>query len=211
MILSYLSTKDLTSSLAVSKNWHQSSHSTIALRRMLFIEPAPKDEHIYYDPVYSGGWISIPKVLREPNEHCVTIIEPHPVLQPHCEDVNGPFYCCVNIGWMDCNRLRAVHPSTLLFQPPLEKVTVSYLTVDSLWTDRASQKTGGVTFGALLRTFDSLRDGDEVEVRPPWQHLDPATLRSCEDGCKILATNVLTSECKVVKRLRTAREALAKA
>ena len=200
MVLSHLSTKDLTRALTVSKHWQKSILGPVLLRRNLFIEAAPKQEYLDYAKGEDGQ--RVPSILHEPNKNSKTIVEPHPILPPHSEPgVNAR----ISIEHLPCDVLCTVQPSAFLVQPPLEEVNVIYyMTTDEGMiagiTSRDVKRTSGVTFGAILEELVSLR---------PRQVNDHCYMgfKKEEKFCLNFA-GVIANNARVVK---TAREALMKA
>ena len=91
MILSHLSTRDLTRSLVVSKHWHDTilNPKSKSLRRILFLEPAKARDHLeyttkadsrYYEDTDKHASPYKPILVREPNQNSRPIVEIHPLL-----------------------------------------------------------------------------------------------------------------------------------
>jgi hypothetical protein len=162
MILSHLSTRDLTRSLVVSKHWHDTilNPKSKSLRRILFLEPAKARNHLEYttnaDPRYyedTDKYASPykPIFVREPNRNSRPIVEIHPLLLLG-SDLEGKTF--LRTGPTHRRLIRSIPPSTYLFQPPLEEVTVICRSSRKCqWTHSCSVRircAGGVTFGTLL-------------------------------------------------------------
>lgn len=153
LILSRLSTKDLTRALTVSKHWQKSILGSVVLRRNLFIEAAPKQEYLNYSQGQMGEWA--PSIAHEPNKNSKTIVELHPILLPHS---NPRAKASIEIGSVSYEVLHTVQPSTLLFQPPLERIGMRCLTPRmKLVGDTELERTHGVTFGTVLEAMVSVR------------------------------------------------------
>lgn len=150
MILSHLSTRDLTRALTVSKHWHNVilDPKSRDLRRILFLEPAEATEYLdvrnyFYPRHYKGKRDGYPAIVHEPSDGSKLIVEVHPVLLPHCGRYNTTRIYMRHVHLGD---LRSVPPSTYLSQPPLEQINLN----SSTGTLSTVQAAGGVTFGALL-------------------------------------------------------------
>ena len=155
MILSHLSTRDLTRSLSVSKHWNGTILDSRELRRILFLEPAPAKEHLQHKPWYKVKQSRYPEkcrmqpvIIHEPSKTSKIVVEPHPVIASACDlksrirqDVRG----------LSLEELKTVSPSTLLFQPPLENISVHYGVVEI-------PDPPGVTFGAIVEGFEKARE-----------------------------------------------------
>ena len=66
----------------------------------------------------------------------------------------------IEFGRVRCASLRTVHPSTLLLQPPLEEISVSFqprAMIVSFPVD--IKRAGGATFGDLLERWETFREG----------------------------------------------------
>lgn len=148
MILSNLSTRDLTRALTVSKHWGVVilDPKSKELRRILFLKPVQATEDLEYRRVirrrdYKGKREGYPAIVREPVDGSRTMIEVHPSLLP---------YCRRNTAWIDVpnmcrERIRSVPSSTYLFQPPLKAWVC--------WEPRGDQivrSAAVVTFGDLF-------------------------------------------------------------
>jgi hypothetical protein len=199
MILAYLSIKDLTRSLAVSKHWYATILGSLALRRILFLEP----DHIRseYLHVAWGTRECRATLIREArDEHSLTIVEAHPVLKIISDDPRRIVRSSVHTDRILCSSLQAVHPSTLLFQPPGETVYAT-LIPGQMGRGRKSylrrfvvERTGGVTFGALLTEMETIYDGK--------------LSRTDEDICNFYIESAMETSAGALKN---AREALAEA
>jgi hypothetical protein len=186
MILAYLSIKDLTRSLAVSKHWYATILGSLALRRILFLEP----DHIRseYLHVAWGTRECRATLIREArDEHSLTIVEAHPVLKIISDDPRRIVRSSVHTDRILCSSLQAVHPSTLLFQPPGETVYAT-LIPGQMGRGRKSylrrfvvERTGGVTFGALLTE---------------WR---PSMMASCRGQMRIFATSISSRRWRPVR------------
>ena len=122
MIFSYVSTKELSRSLLVSKHWQSAILSSIILRRKLLLELDPKHEYLSY-----GTGASKIDTRESPDlSHQLTlnridrlIHEPHPVLLPYSK---SDLLFNLEVSDIPHEALRSVHPATFLFQPPLNDV-----------------------------------------------------------------------------------------
>lgn len=128
------------------------------LRRNLFLDPEPTREYLVSE------WTSETergvRLTHEPR-NCgkgnLAILELHPILKIRHEDSGRPLgegQEGLSFHGISCSFLQTVHPSTLVFQPPLMEV-IAYL-VDEFedMTDPkqilAVFRAKGVTFGGLL-------------------------------------------------------------
>jgi hypothetical protein len=141
MILSFASTKDLIRSLAVSKHWQRSILGSTALRRKLFLDPEPKTEYFS---------IKFSVFHRERNDTSRSIHEPHPMLLSY---ISPTARTCLQVNEIPTESFRTIHPETLLFQPPLDRIQVdcSRHEVLTLLTS-----TDGVTFGDVVEGLDKI-------------------------------------------------------
>jgi hypothetical protein len=133
--------KDLTRCLAISKHWRQSILSSIMLRRKLFLYPDPKKE--YYS-------IQSSVLLREKSATSRSIHELHPILMPYSNPCTRIY---LEVNEIPHKSLRTVHPATLLFQPPLDRIQVDCAKHEALIV---LTRTDGVTFGDIIKGLDKL-------------------------------------------------------
>jgi len=194
MVLSHLSTKDLTRALTVSKVWQKCILGSIVLRRTLFLEPVMKKEYLDCAIVEDRRWVD--SIIHEPNVNSQTIVELHPILATHPKPRDKTR---INSKCSRCDILSTVQPLAFLVQPPLEEVKVAYYTTGNGITTSNVKRTGGVTFGAILKELVSLR------VRHDEYY--GTRLGKKETFCLEFA-GVIASNADLVK---TAREALMKA
>jgi len=206
MVLSHLSTRDLTRSLSVSKQWHMTILSSMELRRILFLEPVPVKEHLEHKPWYKAKRTRYrekcriqPVIINEPNERSKIIFEPRPVVAPAC-DLESKVR--QGIRGLSLEELKAVSPSTLLFQPPLEDVSVHYGLVQI-------PDPQGVTFGAIVKGFEKARalaekilSYEHCFMPEPYSEL----LDGTRDSISIVTWGALASNANCVKIAREAME-----
>jgi hypothetical protein len=188
MILSHLPSKDLARSQVVLKHWQRSSLVTVVSRRKSFLYLDPHKEYILYDSnaKQSGFWESF-TLLREPCPSSRSIHEPHPVFMPYS---NFDVRLYLEINKIPYETLRAVDPAAFLFQPPLNKILVSYE-----YTSYGLElyATGGMTFGRLLTEIDAMH-----AERLPSSGDKEGTIR-------LLHSGAIDSNSEVVKKAREAR------
>jgi len=142
MILSFASTKDLTRSLAVSKHWQRSILGSTALRRKLFLDPEPKTEYFS---------IKFSVFHREKNDDTSrSIHEPHPLLLPY---ISPTARTCLQVNEIPTESLRTIHPETLLFQPPLNRIQVDCSRHEAL---TILTNIHGVTFSDVVEGLDKM-------------------------------------------------------
>jgi hypothetical protein len=123
MILSNLTTKDLSHTLSVSKQWNGTILGASALRRTLFLEPEQATEYLkfmkgknqrFYD------W-SQPVILHAPLvKHASTrvIVDPHPALLGKPGGKHPNHSSDIGIYLSHYGVITSVPTSALLFQPP---------------------------------------------------------------------------------------------
>lgn len=151
MILSHLSTRDLTRALTVSKHWRDVmlDPKSKELRRILFLEPSEATEYLEYRTAFRRKYYmsicnSFPVIVHEPSKKSKLVVEVHPILLPYCDRDNTTR---VSVWSMYRDYIRSVPPPTYLFQPPLDEVFLYDIPRGAPSIIRAE---GGVTFGALL-------------------------------------------------------------
>jgi len=224
MILLYLSTKDLTRALTVSKYWQKSILGSVTLKRILFLEAAPKKEFLRMVLDEDRNWVS--SLLDKPEKNCKVITEPHPMLAPYINRYE-PTGTYLSIAAVPCDTLRTVHPSAFLFQPPLKNIEMAYLKLSAHCEHWGRGRyPGGATFGDLLKKVDALRiqseehgelssasswdyDSDySVEMITPAQaHVAAQRAAGVEEIYSVDANRAIATSADLVK---TAREARAK-
>jgi hypothetical protein len=156
MTLVYLPTKDLTRVLRVSKHWQTTILGSTFLRQELFLDSRPKEEYIRVGGQKHGKDLYT-IVHKDPCDSYIRIFELHPALLPY----SSPTGCFLTKN-VPCDRLRAVHPSTLICQPPTSTyiLNADYTPRREFDTmrGRVSRRHGhdGLTFGALLEGLDEI-------------------------------------------------------
>ena len=135
----------------MSKHWQKTILGSFFLRRTLFLDAIP--EKCYIENVLGTYGLHVPTIVHEYKQNITAwIVELHPALLPYSSP-NDSLWVKDN----PCDRLRSVHPSTLISQPPLEALMVAYTPRRSHGTTRGYLcQTGGVTFGSLLRGLDEI-------------------------------------------------------
>lgn len=157
MVLSNLTINDLSRALSVLKQWTGTILDTPQLRRTLFLEAEQPKEYLRFmrgrdqrcyevlhavQPVIVYGLEASPAVNR-------VIVEPHPALLGRVCGRKAGSTSDINIDLPDYGILTSVPASALLFQPPLDTVTIGY------WARHTHiQIPGGVTFGAILQEVE---------------------------------------------------------
>jgi hypothetical protein len=112
--------KDLTRDLRVSKQWQKTILGSMFLRRTLFLDPNPKPKKEYIENVLGEYWLHVPTIVHDYKANITAwIVELHPALLPY-SSLEG----CLMVEEVPCDRLRAVHPSTLISQPPVQALMV---------------------------------------------------------------------------------------
>lgn len=144
MILGNLSTRDVTRTLSISKQWHGAILSSPKLRRILFLSCALEKDHFTFTHP------------RDSIQHSALVVQPHPVL---LKEWDRGYRQCVRIGWIHIDELNTVPPSTLLFQPPLTEIMVLHRL---RWV--TIRQNEGVTFGTVVETLETMRAIDEEET-----------------------------------------------
>ncbi|TLD08167.1 hypothetical protein E2P81_ATG10478 [Venturia nashicola] len=129
-ILTHLPIKDLTRALTVFQQWRKVVIGSIKLRRTLFLEPCQAKD--YLSP---GENKYAPVERRKPN-----------IVHERVVGLPSPRYLSTT-----AEKLKAVSPSTLLFQPPVEQIRIH-----SGLFHKVTNCTGGVTFGTLIEEVELL-------------------------------------------------------
>lgn len=205
MVLSHLPIRDLTRCLSVSKQWNTTILDSMELRRTLFLEPAPVKEHLEHKLWYKVKPLrrpercrTVPVIIYEPSERSKIVVEPHPVIASAC-DLESRI--CQDIRGVTLEQLKTVSPSTLLFQPPLENVSVHYGLVKI-------PGPPGITFGAIVDGFEKARVlAEKVVSWENWPMPEPYSefLDGTRGSVSIVTWDALASNANCVK---TAREAM---
>jgi len=173
MVLSNLRIKDLSRALSVSKQWNGTILGSAELRRTLFLE-SELTEYLHFvrgtdqrcyevprsvQPVITRG----PLVERDNKAFVRAIVEPHPVFLGRFRGSNTTTDSNIDINLPNYVMLTSVPASALLFQPPLDQITIDY-------SSRPTQikVPGGVTFGAALQVIEKAQvTAKEAMVRSP--------------------------------------------
>ncbi|TLD08169.1 hypothetical protein E2P81_ATG10480 [Venturia nashicola] len=167
-VLSYLPKRDLARAQRVSKHWSQTILNFAELRRILWQEPT-KTTRIYLaweDPTTGRA----PFFTREASEDTRLIVEGHPALVTWMCGEEVEFTYFIKIALPLADELKTVPASTLLFQPPLESITMNCRY--SHWT-QILKRSGGLTFGDVVEAFERA----PVRMEYPWEDhpaFDPA-------------------------------------
>jgi hypothetical protein len=138
-----LTTRDLTRTLSVPKQWKATVLSSTELQRKLFLLPS-REKKNYFQYYYPGP----DTIVSQPSDSSKLIVEPHPIIASHRK---RGWTTCVAIDWMKCYELTMVPPSTFLFQPPVEIVRITHLKREE-WI----QRDGGMTFGAVVEKLEAM-------------------------------------------------------
>jgi len=94
----------------------------------------------------------------------------------------------IEFGRVPCASLRTIHPSTLLLQPPLEEMSVSFQPRAMFFSFPGDiKRTGGVTFGDLLEQWEKLREGSAKMKKQR------------EETCSIAIVNAISIDADAVK------------
>jgi hypothetical protein len=126
------------------------------LRRNLFLEAAPATEHLDY--VQGKNLKRIPYIIHEPSENSIPILEPHPAFLSGSARFKTITEKDIWIGQVSCESVRAIQPSTFLFQPPVMEVFIIYFTREpDEYSCGHLQCRGGATFGALQEELEAKR------------------------------------------------------
>lgn len=186
MTFSYLSRKELTRSLVVSKHWRSAILGSVVLRRKLLLDLDPRNE--YYSYSREGSRMSTFLSNKQSSQRVNRLIhEPHPVLLPYSR---SDLLIDLEIVDTPYEVLRSVHPATFLFHPPLNNIQ---LYCAGYMVGLVLEREGGVTFGELLEELDKMR-----KLRLWWDG-GPG------DVCKLRHAGVIASNAKVVVDAREAR------
>lgn len=145
MILSNLQIKDLTRALQVSKYWYNVINEVVALKRVLFLAPdhSPRDhlnwKHDREGRIlgYPGGYV--PVIRRKPSTGSKVVVQTHPALRLSAEQRT----CIYAVH--SYPSLKTIPPCTLLSQPPLMAVSISFETLTT-----TVKRKEGVTIGDVL-------------------------------------------------------------
>ena len=114
MTFSYLSRKELTRSLVVSKHWRSAILGSVVLRRKLLLDLDPRNE--YYSYSREGSRMFTFLSNKQSSQRVNRLIhESHPVLLPYSR---SDLLIDLEIVDTPCEVLRSVHPATFLFHPP---------------------------------------------------------------------------------------------
>jgi hypothetical protein len=206
MVLSHLPIRDLTRSLSVSKQWNSTILGSMDLRRTLFLEPAPAQEHLEYRLRYEVNTSRYPEkcrkppvIIYEPSEDSKIVIEPHPVIASACDLESRAHQ---DIRSLSLKELKTVSPSTLLFQPPLKEISVCYGPV-------SVPGSAGATFGAIVEGFGKARVlAEAVLSYGLWPSCETYSelLDGTNDSISIVTWGALASNANCVKIAREALE-----
>jgi hypothetical protein len=210
--LSNLRTKDLTRALTVSKLWQKSILGSIALRRIVFLEPVLEKEYIDYIEVIDldnrDKDTVVPVLYNKPGGERNILLELHPALTPYKHYFEDIGVYNLRVDCVPDDILRAVHPSTFLFQPPIDYVDVwdfSNSAQTYFWIIKC---TGGMTFGKFLKGMVAIRTWRVKGDGNVWQGVTGDMGEARENQFSFLGRYAVDISAKVVKE---ARETLLKA
>jgi hypothetical protein len=167
-IMRDLTTRDLTRTLSVSKQWNGAIASSTELRRKLFLLPS-REEKSYFQCNYPDP----DTIVSQPSDSSKLIVEPHPIIAPYRR---RGWSECVAIDWMKCYKLTMVPPATFLCQPPVEKVLIVHRRRE-VWIQREE----GLTFGAVVENLEAM-DED-------YKHQNPRIREAMSDEDKGILAN----------------------
>lgn len=171
--------RQLSRTLSVSKQFNENIPDSAQFRRTLFLDSkrnreflkmmGGQDPRYYEDP---NEWQ--PVIVRETSKrHTWEIVEPHPLLLEGLRTGTGRVVTLRNF-----NMINTVPASAFVVQPPLDEVTIEH------WGHNARVRApGGVTFGAILKATEEIRNSVEDNLaRSPrfaayqYGHVDNLTL-----------------------------------
>jgi hypothetical protein len=153
--MSNLSTRDLTRTLWLSKQWQAAVLSSIDLRRILFLSHA---SNISYLELSDYG---VESIVHQPSDRSLKIVEPHPVLWRRWKRGWVTDVAMDSVRWWE---LATVSPSTFLFQPPIVSIRISHRL-----RKVCIQRAEGVTFGAVIEALDAMcEEEEENPIKDPY-------------------------------------------
>lgn len=176
MVLSNLNIKDLSRTLSISKQWNSTILDTPQFRRTFFLEAEPPKEYMrfmigtdqrFYEIPHSLQPVMVraPLVESEAFEGVTrVIVDPHPALSGNLSGRHtGSSNMDIDINLPNYAVLAGVPASALLFQPPLDHLTIGYCA-----RHIQIRTLGGVTFGDVLREIEKTQTAvKEAMVRSP--------------------------------------------
>ena len=150
MISSYVSRKEITRCLAVSKHWRDSTLGSVILRRKFLLGLDPRNE--YCSHAREDSRRKVPVLSNKPSLSCRSIHGPHSVILLYSKSNLQTALEIIDITY---ETLRSVRPSTFLFRPPLDSI---HLGCAGHPVGLVLERDGGITFGELFDELAKMRN-----------------------------------------------------